>query len=248
MFNRISQSILLIFMGCLGCSQGSYLQTHTPWELIFQKKVSGGTAELVGTELNAPSFSLYANGRVIYYRYLDGKRKMAESNLTREEFLELLKSVSDQLTPVDSVIIQDESTNAPVTEYYFYGRRIHVKGFIPPHDAFEKFNTFIDRMHFKNSRDYIPKKIVLYVKRLSSGDITNWPEWKFHAIDLQKIYKKNIDFYEPNVDENSFVIDGNSVKKVLNFIEQAGVYKKCSWKNRIYAVGYRPVLPDKNIH
>ncbi|MBX7150134.1 hypothetical protein K1X84_00740 [bacterium] len=231
----------------IGCSQASYLETHSPWEMIFQKKVYGGAAELVGTELNAPSFSLYANGRVIYYRYIDGKRKMAVAVLTREEFLELLKVISDLLTPVDSVFL-DGSGDAPITEYYFYGRRIPIKGLHQSESAFGRFNESIDQMYFKKSMDYIPEKIVLYVKRLSSGDASAWPEWNINGIDLEKIYMKDISFYEPNSEENSIIIEGKLVNRVQNFIEQTGVYKKCVFNKHVFAVGYRPVLPDKNFN
>lgn len=249
MYHHIRQSIFFGLILCLSCTQASYLATHAPWELIFQKKVYGGAAELVGTELNAPSFSLYANGRAIYYRYVDGKRKMAVSDLSREEFLELLTAISDKLTPTDTTVILDESSEAPVTEYYFYGRRIRIKGLglSSSHNAFEKFNDSIDRIHFEKSRNYIPEKIILYVKRLPTGDIGNWPEWKIPDIDLDKIYKKEISFYEPNSNENSLVIEGKWVKPVQDFAEQTGVYKKCVLHKKIYAVGYRPVLPGQSI-
>ena len=237
---------LLAFLFSFSCSHVSYLENRQPTDLVFQKKVHGGIAALVGTELQAPGFSLYADGTAIYYQYMDGKRKLVFTRLSRSEFQRTYAWIEKNVTR--NIGTAPSQPEAPVTELIFNGSlaRVEGLGFVRGSSALDSLNEFsksIDQLAFKRNKIYVSKKIVLYVKKLSSGDPSSWPEWNVKEIDLERIYKKDLSFYEPNSDENSLAIEGKTAVFVQRAIEQTGVYQKFSFGKQIFAVGYRPVLP-----
>ncbi|MBL7994774.1 hypothetical protein JNM05_05330 [bacterium] len=228
------------------CSPVSYLDNRQPSDLIFQKSVYGGITALVGTELSAPSFSLYADGTVIYYQYIDGKRKFVSSRLPKREFFVVYNWIEKSLLPATGQTAKLDG--AVVTEFYFNSRTITIEGlgFIQgsaQFDSLHEFSKQIDQLIFKKSKKYYARQIVLYVKRLSGGDIGSWPEWKISEVGLDSIYQKEVSFYEPNVKENSLIIEGDIAVKVQKVVEQTSIYQKFSFRGRIYAVGYKPMLP-----
>lgn len=235
--------VCLVF---LSCAPVSYLENHEPTDLIFQKKTYGGVATLVGTELQAPGFSLYADGRVFYYQYIDGKRQLVYTRLAKKDFLRIYAWIEKNMNRT----IKDPPKNseAPITEFSF-GREttgIEGLGFVkgdPGLDSLQEFSKAIDRINFDRSKRYMSNKIILYVKKLPSGDPESWPKWDIKDIDPASVYRKELSFYEPNSDENSLVLEGDLAKQVQNKIEQASIYQKFGFNNQIFAVGYRPVLP-----
>jgi hypothetical protein len=228
------------------CSPVSYLEHHRPTDLVFQKKVYGGVTALVGTELHAPSFSLYADGTVIYYQYIEGKRKLVSSRLSKTDFLAMYDWIHKNLS--NDVGNTPKQSGALVTEFFFNSHTVIIEGlgFIRGSislDTLQEFSKQIDQLVFKNSKKYISKKIVLYVKRLSGGESRSWPEWKILEVNLDSVYKKEISFYEPNVTENSILLEGKLAEKIQKIVEQTSLYQKFSFDGKIYAVGYKPVLP-----
>ncbi|MBL7961992.1 hypothetical protein JNL27_17290, partial [bacterium] len=193
------------------CAPVSYLDNHMPSDLIFQKKVYGGVTALVGTELSAPSFSLYADGTVIYYRYMDGKRKFVSSRLPKRDFFNMYNWIENKLSHAAGQT--SKLDGAVVSEFYFNSRTVTIEGlgFIQGSsllDSLHEFSKQIDQLNFKKSKKYYARQIVLYVKRLSGGETGSWPEWKIREVGLDSIYHKDISFYEPNVKENSIVLEG----------------------------------------
>lgn len=244
-FSKRSLFILLTPLWLQACAPVSYLENHRPSDLVFRKQAYGGVAALVGTELSAPGFSLYADGTVIYYQYINGKRKLVFSRLSKDEFFEKYNWIRKNLTrPFENIPRQ---AGAPVTEFIFNSQIITVEGLgfirdIPVLDTLQAFSAALDQWTFKNKK-YTAQQIVLYVKKLSGGDPKAWPEWKVEEVRLDSIYKKDIGFYEPNTDENSILLEGKTAKSVQDRIEQTSIYQKFSSNGKIYAVGYRPVLP-----
>ncbi|KAB2879512.1 hypothetical protein F9K33_08905 [bacterium] len=239
-------SIALFQFLFISCARISYLDNHLPSDLIFQKKVYGGVTTLVGTELSAPSFSLYADGTVIYYRYMDGKRKFVSSRLPKRDFFIIYNWIENNLSLVTGQT--SKLDGAVVSEFYFNSRTVTIEGlgFIqgPSQlDSLHEFSKQIDQLNFKKSKRYYAGQIVLYVKRLSGGEIESWPKWKIPEVGLDSIYQKDISFYEPNVKENSIVLEGKIAVKVQKVVEQTSIYQKFSHKGWIYAVGYKPVVP-----
>lgn len=228
------------------CSPVSYLDGYKPADLIFQKKVHGGITALVGTELHAPSFSLYADGSVICYQYVDGKRKLVSSRLSESEFSAIYRRIQKNLAaPLEETLKQ---SGAPITEFFYDSKMITLEGLgffkgLPLLDTLQEFSAFIDQLKFKKVKKHISGKIVLYVKKLSGGEPQTWPVWKVKEVNPDSIYKNDISFYEPNSDKNSIVLEGNLAKKVQREIEQTSIYQKFTFKGTIYAIGYRPVLP-----
>jgi hypothetical protein len=229
----------------ISCAPISYLTDRQPTDLIFQKRTYGGAAALVGTELSAPAFSLYADGTVIYYHYLEGKRILALSRLSESEFNDVYSRIQKNLSVhLDEI---PKQTGAPVTEFVYASKTIAIEGLgfihgIPLLDTLQKFSESIDQMTFGKNKKYFSKKIVLYVKKLLAGEPQIWPEWKIKEIDPDSIYKKDLSFYEPNDEENSKTLEGTLAKNIQNEIEQASIYQKFSFKGKIYAIGYRPVI------
>lgn len=235
----------LVCLVCVSCAPVSYVTDRQPSDLVFQKKIYGGAAALVGTELSAPSFSLYADGTAIYYHYIDGKRKLVSSRLSENEF----NAIYDRIQKNLSVQLDDtpKQTGAPVTEFIYGSKPITVEGLgfikgIPTLDTLQEFSNSIDQLTFRKNKKYVSKKVVLYVKKLSAGEPKTWPEWKINEIDPDSVYKKDLSFYEPNTDENSIALEGNLAVKIQKVIEQASIYQKFSFKGTIYAIGYRPVI------
>jgi hypothetical protein len=240
---RALRPLVLLFF--ISCAPVSYLENRQPTDLVFQKKVYGGVATLVGTELQAPGFSLYADGTVIYYQYMDGKRKLVFTRLSRSEFQITYAWIEKNV--LRNIGATPSQHGAPVTELIFNGltKKVEGLGFVRGSSALDSLNEFsktVDQLAFKKNKIFISKKIVLYVKKLSSGDPSSWPEWNIKEIDLEKIYKKDLSFYEPNSDENSITVDGDLAQKVQKTIEQTSIYQKFSFKDHIFAVGYKPVL------
>lgn len=236
--------LVLVFLSA--CSPVSYLEHHRPSDLIFQKKVYGGITALVGTELHAPSFSLYADGTVIYYQYMDGKRKLVSSRLSRADFLRTYDWIKRTLS--DAAGNTPKQNGTVVTQFYFDSRIIPIEGlgFIQGSsvlDTLQEFSKTIDQLTFRNSAKYVSKRIAIYVKRLSAGESLSWPEWKISDVNLDSVYKKDISFYEPNVDDNSLLLDGKLAEEVQKNLEQTSLYQKFSFNGKIYAVGYRPIVP-----
>ncbi|MBL7961911.1 hypothetical protein JNL27_16885 [bacterium] len=235
----------LVCLLFISCAPISYLENHQPSDLIFQKKVYGGVTALVGTELSAPSFSLYADGTSIYYQYIDGKRRLVSSRLSKSDFLIMYNWIERNLS------IEDEKPSKQdgsiITEFFFDSKTITIEGlgFIQGSsvlDSLHEFSKQIDQLNFRKSKKYYARQIVLYVKRLSGGETGSWPEWKLR-VGLDSIYHKDISFYEPNVKENSIVLEGKIAVKVQKAVDQTSIYQKFSFKGKIYAVGYKPMLP-----
>lgn len=235
----------LVCLVFVSCAPASYLHDHRPTDLVFQKRVYGGAADLVGSELSAPSFSLYADGTVIYYHYLDGKRKLVSTRLSESEFNAVYSRIQKNL----SVQLDEtpKQKGAPVTEFVYGSKTITIEGLgfiqgIPLLDTLQKFSESIDQMTFEKNKKYFSKKIVLYVKKLSVGEPKTWPQWNIGEVNLDSVYKKDISFYEPNTDENSIALEGNLALKIQKVIDQASIYQKFSFHGRTYAAGYRPVI------
>ncbi len=252
---KISEYALCSLWLILACTPSVYLKDHKPTDLVFQKKVYGGIAALTGTELIAPGFSLYADGTVIYNQYVEGRRKLVQSRMSQGDFAKWYQRISRNL-PVhaaDSLLKNEESKNpaiaaAPVTEFYFGSEVTRIGGlgfylYTPLVEGLQEFSKDLDALVFRNSRPYIAEKIILYVKRLDGGDTRAWPGWKIQEISLDLLYNKEVNFYEPNAEENSVLLEGETARQAQNVIEQAGIYQKFSFNGKIYAVGYRPVIP-----
>ena len=237
---------IMVSIWLSSCSPVSYLEHHQPSDIIFQKNVYGGVTALVGTELYTPGFTLYADGTVMYYQYVNGRRKLVCARVSRTNFLSLYDWIQKQLAlPLERLPQQED---APVTEFLLDSQTLTIKGlgFIygsASLDSLQEFSKKIDQLGFKHSRPYVAQKIVLFVKQLSGGESRSWPEWKIREVDLSKVYKKDISFYEPNVTDNSIVLEGKLAKNVQKHVEQTGIYQKFSFNGNIYAVGYKPVLP-----
>jgi len=233
----------------------SYLQVHQPWDVIFQKQSYGGAADIIGTELNAPSFTLYANGMIVSYRYADSKRRLVFKRLTQTEFLNIYHSIALAMlfNERDSAYTIESQTNsalkeAPTTRLVFYARKLEIKGLglfqrSPSVDELEAFNLRLEQLTQDARQPFRTDSVCVFVKRLTSGDPTAWPPWPLPDIQLDSIYRKEISFYEPNVVENSQGFGGQLAKKIQQVIEQTSIYQKFSYDGYIYAVGYRPIFP-----
>lgn len=236
---------LIVCLLFVSCAPASYLRDHRPTDLIFQKRIYGGAAALVGTELSAPAFSLYADGAVIYYHYAEGKRKLVSSRFTESEFKAVYARIQKSLSiPLEQIPVQP---GAPVTEFIFHSRTITVEGLgftkdVPLLDTLQEFSASIDRLTFGKNRKHFSNKVIVYVKKLSGGEPHAWPEWKIKEINPDSVYKKDISFYEPNADENSITLEGDLAKKIQKEIDQVSIYQKFSFNGNIYALGYRPII------
>ena len=235
----------LVCLAFISCAPISYLTDRPPTDLVFQKRVYGGAADLVGTELSAPSFSLYADGTVIYYHYLDGKRKLVSTRLSESEFNAVYSRIKKNLS--EHLDETPKQTGAPVTEFVYGSKTITIEGLgfiqgVPTLDTVQEFSISIDQLTFRKNKKYISKKVILYVKRISAGEPKTWPEWNIEEVNLDSVYKKDISFYEPNTDENSIALEGNLAVRIQQVIDQASIYQKFSFRGKTYAAGYRPVI------
>ncbi len=232
----------------------SYLTVHQPWDRIFQRSSFGGAADIIGTELNAPSFTLYANGVMVGYRYADNKRQLVFKRLSRDEFLNLYHAVSLAMlfNELDSATVAERRSNlslkdAPTTRFVFYSRALEVKGLglyrqSPAADTLEAFSHELDRIMLDARQLFRADSVRLYVKKASVGDTSAWPIWPLENVRLDSIYRRDISLYEPNSDENSRLFSGDDARRIQNTIEQASIYQKFSYGGSIYAVGYRPLV------
>ncbi len=233
----------------------SYLQVHQPWDQIFQKQSFGGAADIIGTELNAASFTLYANGVMVCYRYADGRRRLVSKRLTRQDFLNLYHSISLAMlfNERDSAYVMESLTNtalteAPTTRMVFYSRKLNIKGLglyasSPAVDELEAFNLHLEKLALDAHQPFRTTSVKVFVKKVNSGDTSVWPDWPIPELRLDSIYQKDISFYEPNVEENSRLVRGELAEKIQDVVEQTSIYQKFSYGGSIYAVGYRPMLP-----
>lgn len=242
-----------VFAACMS-SGASYLTVHQPWDRIFQRTSFGGAAEIIGTELNAPSFTLYANGVAVGYRYTDGKRQLVSKRLGREAFLNLYHAISLAMlfNELDSTTVAEQRIHlalneAPTTRFVFYSRIIEIKGLglylrSPAVDTLEAFNHKLDRIMSDARETFRTDSVLLYVKKVTTGDTSVWPAWPIHEVRLDSIYRRDVSFYEPNVVENSELFSGETAVRIQNTVEQVSIYQKFSYGEHIYAVGYRPLL------
>lgn len=243
---------LFLFLGLSihACSGGSYLSGRLPEEIVFRKQSSGGVVERIGGELNAPGFTLLANGKIIYYDYVGGKRTLVWTKLNRREFTafyERLSSVwekfqrnkpshvtGDDILPVSSLIFHSDSVT-------YKGASFSDTLSAEYHAA--AFGQWVDAFRAGSSKTYTAGTIRLYAKSISQGDVTQTPLWPVREIALDTIVRVPVGFYEPNVDENSVLISGRTAVKLQRMIPQSGIYQRFSFRNKIYVVGYRPVVP-----
>jgi len=239
-----------------GCSPLSYLTDHNPGDLIVQKKSWGGAAQLVGSELSSPSFSLFADGTVVFYEYGKSGRKLVEARLDRSAFFRLYKSIDKQLRldPGSAQLIREKSTNkilqqAPVTAFYFKGQWKVFPGLgfyeSPLLDSLEEFNRYIDKLHFSKTSDFKPDSIVLYVRKMDTPVSNNYPAWSLTKVTPDKIYKRYVGYYAPNVEENSRRIGGRSARKIMSLLGSGGMYRKFQYRNSVYSLGARILVQAK---
>lgn len=232
----------------------SYLTVHQPWDRIFQRSSFGGAADIIGTELNAPSFTLFANGVMVGYRYADNKRQLVSKRLSKDEFLNLYHAISLAMlfNELDSATVAERRSNlslkdAPTTRFVFYSRALEVKGLglyrqSPSADTLKAFNHELDRIMLDARQLFRADSVRLYVKKVSGGDPSAWPVWPLENVRLDSIYRHDISFYEPNTDENSEFFSGDTAMRIQGVIEQTSIYQKFSHGGNVYAVGYRPLV------
>ena len=245
--------ILSAFLLLTSCAPTSLLE-GTHWnELIFQKKSHGGAAALVGSELISPSFSLFADGRVVYYQYTRSGRRLVYSQMDRISFFALYNSLDHllDLEDQDDELSRELTTNrlvqqAPVTEFYFRNRwRVFPGlGFYEntKFDSLQAFNRRIDQMTFAHSRIFEPDSILLFVKKIETQVSADDPQWNIKGIEPDKIYTRHVGYYTPNVIQNSRVIRGSLVHKVLKHIGKAGAYRKFRYKQYVFAIGVQMLI------
>ncbi len=245
---------LLAVAGLTSCAAPrSYLEVHQPWDVIFQKRSYGGAADLIGTELHAPAFTLYANGSVIAYNYRDNKRRLLVKRLDRDEFLNLYHRISILMLfdNRDSAYVVEsfrDWTDAPTTEMMFYSKRLVIKGLgmykkSPTIDSLQAFITGLDRREWPGAKAYQADSVRVFVKKLKGGDPQVWPVWPIGEIRLESLYHVERSAYEPNVEDNSRVYAGDLARQVQAAVDQVSMYQKFSWGSAIYSVGYRPLIP-----
>jgi hypothetical protein len=225
------------------------MEGHRPWELVLQRRSYGGAASLIGTELNGPTFSLYANGHIVYYQYINGQRHLVTRRLDSREFFHLYEQrhvLDVAQAEIDSLLAGQHAEVWPVTEFRSGNRVMKVSGLglvtIPRSAGLERLNAYMDSACGVPGRKFSAKEVTLFVKK-TTGDIAKWPAWPVSELDLSEIGRKIVSPYEPNVDENSRMVGGSLAGKAQKALSQASVYEKFSWKGEVYLVGYRPELP-----
>lgn len=244
--NRPMMTTTLLTLWWAGCIAGSYLDGYGPDQLILQRRTHGGVAAWIGTELNAPTFSLYANGRVVYYQYVNGRRRLVAGRLDKQEFLRLYKEKLELDTLSIEVAHDGIGDVLPVTEFRTDVRRVEGRGVglgqSQGHPRLERLNAWMDSIAQGPGREFLTREVTLFVKKIT-GDAGKWPAWSVPDVDLSMIGRTPIGPYDPNVAENSIRLSGRSARTVQKAVTQVSVYEKFVWKNEVYLVGYRPELP-----
>jgi len=250
---KLSALLALLLSFSSGCTPLVYAPPHQPWDLLFQKKVYGGGVTVwVGDELNAPTFSLYANGVAVYVQHIGGKRKLVYSRLDQKDFdifydriQRVLFAVKEDSLAQKEVKENEDLKTAPTIEFFIGGTNLKIQGlgfYRTTYDSLQQFNRWLDQMSWNNFKQFYADSVRLYVKK-TPGDSKAWPPWRIEAIDLKSIYKKEVSFYEPNVEENALTVGGILARKIQDEIDQTGIYQKFSFKSEILGVGYKPLLP-----
>ena len=246
---------ILFFSGILiimlsSCADVSYLSGYRPETVICRKQITAGVINRIGGELNAPSFTLLANGTIIYFDYVGGQRSLVRGQLTKKEFFLLftriqkirtddtkdtLRQTSDEnILPVVTLEFPDGAVRFAMTEQ---------ADTITSESRLTLFSRQLDSVRIKNSRLYVADSVVLFARPVSSGDINLLPSWPLESVGLDTLVKKQVSMYEPNAVENSVMLRKPMSVRIQKLIPQSGIYKKFAYKNRIYAVGYRPLIP-----
>ncbi len=230
------------------CAPASYLQGVDPWKAVLQRTTHGGVTSLVGTELNGPTFSLYANGIAVYYHYINGQRRLVHRRLSRADFFMLmnrLKEAAGRHRDEDGK--SSVASDWPVTEFSFENRRFRVAGLglVSGHESrdLEILGAEMDSMCRMSGRVFRTGTVTLFVKRVPQGDPDKWPPWKIAALPPDSMARSAVSIYEPNVPENSRKVTGSLAKKIQTVVTQASVYERFRWKGEVYLIGYRPELP-----
>ena len=244
---RISSLSFLSAVLIWGCTAPSYLDGREPGELVLRKRVYGGVAALAGTELASPSFNLYANGTVITYGSVEGKRRMVVSRLRKDQFFTLIHR-AEQLNLRPTPFRENLSSTLPITELFFDSIQVVLPGlgFMdagPDAALIDKFVKDLDRLPVGSTKPLLADSVVVYVKKVSKGDVKAWPPWPLQEINPISVYRQEISFYESNVEANSVVVYGKTAKRVQQLLQQTGIYEKFTFNGSIFAVGYRPLLP-----
>jgi hypothetical protein len=237
-----------------GCSSGTLLENHEPWSVMFRKQTRGGAAALVGTELSAPSFSLYANGFVIYYQYREGRRVLVRNRLSARSFFQLFGELSrvDTLACCDGPSCEGASCIAdsllPITLFQTINRSLEVRGLgicrgAAWLDTLQALNLFVDRLSFVGSRPFVADSIRLFVKKPVHGSTGKWPKWAVKEVELSAVYTEYVSPYEPNIEANSTVLAGHAARAVQRLFTQHGIYQSFSSGGEVYQVGFRALVP-----
>lgn len=246
---------ILIFSGILiimlsSCTDVSYLSGYRPETVICRKHMTAGVINRIGGELNAPIFTLLANGTIIYFDYVEGRRSLVRSKLTKKEFIILLtriqqirtdytnntlRQISDEnILPVVTLDFPDGTVRFAMTEQ---------ADTTTSESRLTLFSRRLESVRINNFRLYVADSVILFARPVSSGDIRLLPSWPLESVGLDTLVKKQVSLYEPNALENSVMLRKPMSVRIQKLIPQSGIYKKFAYKNRIYAVGYRALIP-----
>lgn len=229
------------------CAPASYLHGVDPWKPILQRTTHGGVAALVGTELNGPTFSLYANGIAVYYQYVNGQRQLVQRRVARADFFTLMDRLKEAAGRYREDGASTGASELPVTELSFENRRFRVVGLglVSGKETrdLEILGAEMDSMCGMAGQVFRADTVTLFVKRVPQGDPGKWPPWKVAALPPDTMARKAVSMYEPNVAENSRKVTGSIARKIQTVVTQASVYERFSWKGEVYLIGYRPELP-----
>ncbi|HMV27465.1 MAG TPA: hypothetical protein PLH27_10400 [bacterium] len=240
---------LIFLFSVVGCaSRHVLIEPESP--IVFSKRARGGAASWTGEELNAPSLTIYANGVVIRPAYNEGKRRWMLGHMKPQVFRERIKHIQNIRDSVKAMHRKTADTSAaiPVIEWITGSDTLAVRGL-----GFSVQGGWLDSMHYYNQemdtweyealRPYVASRIRLYVKKSGSARGAQWPVWPVRAVLPSSVYTRDVSYYEPNVTENSVVIEGVIAREVQSAIGQTGVYEKFIADGMVYGIGYVIEVP-----
>lgn len=243
--------LLGLSLVCLQCTSGSYLSGLSPDTIVYQQTASGGIIQQIGGELNAPNFVVLANGTLIVQDYIDGKRLLMSGKLKRKSFDSLLLDLHAIKNTANTYLpdIHKEHAILPMLSICFLNDTLIFR--IPVLEdtttaegraftALRKIDSY--RRSIKGQR-YFPSTIRLYAKHQAHGDIAQTQRWPLREVTPDTLVRVPVSYYEPNTDQNSTLLSGSVAKKIQQIMPQSGIYYKFSYKDKIYFVGYRPIIP-----
>ncbi len=243
-------ALIAFGQGFVSCSGGSFMPDREANEILFQKQTSGGIINRIGGELNAPSFTLTAGGRIITFGYLDGRRTLIWTQLDRKRFFELYERIcSGRGTLTNDSIPRPQGEGIlPVMHLIFENDTLSFRvpenpDPVTPAGRLDLFSRWVDSFRSEPGKPFRATRIRIYVRQVSAGDTAQSPAWPVSSVRLDTLVRKNVGLYEPNAEENSAWLGRPLSDRIQKIIPQSGIYQKFSFQGRIYAVGYRPLIP-----